>query len=383
MKLLLPIALFLAVGLAGCGPESGDPAALTRTSEMTGDDTSAAIKVSKGAVLSNLATNVILPALQTLTNECHALERLASTFHEQPSMVALFNFRRQWANTVHAWEQVPKLARHTTLPMGFDFWPVRPLVIEAVVVRGNLESADKLTIAGAATSGLFALEYLIFDQMLDYSHRRFHFGPPPQPAFTQLTQGENADRRRLYSRRLAEHLTLLATEVERAWNPQGGDEAGRFAGDGQRSLNAMVNRLLENLERVAVERLENLAVAADRGEFKPDIAPSFTGGISHLNVRSHMTAAINQYSGKDGPGIEEYLANFDPELAAALGAGLTNVMSRLEKLDRPIEQAVKDPALYEVVTNAAALSRRIEIAMKVDLCSKLGVTITFDGLDGD
>lgn len=383
MKLLLSIALLLAVALTGCAPGSEKPTAQTSEPAGTPEEAGPGIRVSKEAVLSNLATNVILPALQSLTNECHTLERLAVAFHEKPSMVALFNFRRQWANTVHAWEQVPKLARHTTLPMAFDFWPIRPLVIEAVVVRGNLESADKLNIAGAATSGLFALEYLIFDQMLDYNHRRFHFGPPPKPAFTQLTQGEKADRRRLYSRRLAEHLTLLATEVERAWSPLGGDEARRFAGDGQHSLNAMVNRLLENLERVSVERLENIALAADRDEFKPEIAPSFSGGISHLNVRSHMTAAINQYSGKDGPGIEEYLANFDPELAAALGAGLTNVMSRLEQLDRPIEQAVKHPALHAVVTNAAALSREIEIAMKVDLCSKLGVTITFDGLDGD
>lgn len=379
MKLPIALSLILIAALTGCGPKSRPSTEKTEPPVVEQQPT---LQVSKEAVLGNLATNVILVALQNLTNECHTLEQTAFTFEKSPSMIALFNFRRQWANTVHAWEQVPKLARHTMLPMGFDFWPIRPLVVEAVVVRGDLSAPEKLTKAGAATSGLFALEYLIFDQMLDYKHRRFHFGPPPEPAFKQLT-GEEGARRRLYARTLAQHLTLLASGVEQAWNPTGGDEAGRFARDGQKSLNSMVNRLLENLERVCVERLENIALAAKKGDFKPDIAPSFTGGISHLNARSHMTAAINQYTGKDGPGIDDYLANFDPELAASLGNGLTNVRTLLEKIDRPIEKAVQEPELYSVVTNAADLSRRIEIAMKTDLCSQLGVTITFDGLDGD
>lgn len=370
------LALSLAIALLGC-----QPPAETETTSVA-EARPPASKVTKEEVLSNLATNVILPALQSLTNECHKLEQVAAEFERKPAIPTLFNFRRQWADTAHAWEQAPKLARHTVLPMGFDFWPIRPLVLEAVVVRGDLTAPEKLTIAGAATSGLFALEYLIFDQMLDYKNRRFHFGPPPKPAFLQL-MGEQGERRRLYATRLAQHLALLAREVEHKWNPEGGNEVGRFATDGQHSLNSMVNRLLENLERVSVERLYNIALATKDKKFKPDIAPCFTGGVSHLNTRSHLTGAINQYTGKDGPGIDAYLANFNPELAASIATGLTNVMTMLKRIDRPIEKAVHDPELYTVITNAADLSRQIEITMKTEMCSLLGVTITFDGLDGD
>lgn len=370
----LTIALALALVVGGCKPSADNNSAEPAKPS--------AAKITKEAVLSNLATNVILPAIQGLTNECQQLATVAEEFESKPTLPTLFKFRRQWADTAHAWEQIPKLARHTTLPMGFDFWPIRPLVLEAVVKRGDLSAPEKLTIAGAATSGLFALEYLIFDQMLDYKNRRFHFGPPPQAAFLQLV-GEQGPRRRLYAKRLAQHLDLLAKSVEHKWNPEGGNEVGRFATDGQKSLNSMVNRLLENLERISVERLYNIALATKDNKFKPEIAPCFTGGVSHLNTRSHLTGAINQYTGKDGPGIDDYLANFDPALAKEIAGGLTNVMTLLEKIDRPIEKAVHDPELYTVVTNAADLSRQIEITMKTDLASLLGVTITFDGLDGD
>ena len=109
--------LTLAIALVGCKPpaqQDGKPVVETKPAAPT-------IKVTKEEVLSNLATNVILPALQNLTNECHQLELVAEEFQQKPAVPTLFKFRRQWAETAHAWEQVPKLARHAVLPMGFDF----------------------------------------------------------------------------------------------------------------------------------------------------------------------------------------------------------------------------------------------------------------------
>jgi predicted lipoprotein len=260
--------------------------------------------------------------------------------------------------------RVGPLARSDTL-VRVLYWPVRREAVDAALA-GTAELDGKFVEAvGADVKGLFALEYLLFDQA----------GAPS--VWQRLAPEANGRTRRL--------VTAYAEDVKahaaRAARHLGGDFPRNFANGGQSSLNQVVSRSIETLENAIGARL---ALALWLASLDRIDVGSIAGGpsqTSHELLLASLLAAERLYRGRRGGGLETLVAQAAPALAVHISADFSAASSRLRALARPLEQVVKlDRAKVEAAKDAV---HALELTIKTELVNALGVTLDFNSADAD
>ncbi len=340
-------------------------------------------RVTKEAALAAIGTNVILPTLSAFTERCVALEASTIKFRTDPTPESLQQARADWTEAYTAWSAVQWIPTLPYYNLGVYLWPPRPTSIEGALQGSTNYDAAYMNELGAAATGLFALECLLFDQARMVRHKNGQpvpGVPVPSPAWELLT-GPNGPRRRAFVQALAELLTRRAREVEEAWKPAGGNAVGKFIAGGQDSLDKLVNRLLENSERTLRESLLQQIGFYDAKTFQPENAQAMSSGSSHRAVLAVIRSVQRHYDGGTGLGLDDYLRTLDPALADTMQAHLEASVKAATAIPMPIEEAVKQARA--TVEQTIEAGHKLEIALKTDVVSRLGVTLTFISTDGD
>ena len=340
-------------------------------------------KVTKDAALAAIGTNVILPTLSEFTAKAAKLAASTAPFRTNASPEALARLRTEWADAYAAWSEtqwVPDLPYYN---LGVYLWPPRPASIEGALAGSTIYDAAYMDQLGAATTGLFALEYLLFDQTNMVRHKQGQPVPglPRPPPAWDLLNGADRPRRRAYLHAVAELLARRAREVEDAWRPGGGNAIGKFMAGGQDSLDKLINRLLENSERALQEGLTQQIELREFKTFQPEDARAMSSGTSHRAVVAVMRGVKRHYDGGEGIGVDDYLRTLDPALADRMQAHFEATLKAAEAIPVAVEELVKTNRAP--VQAAVDTCRKLEIALKTDVVSKLGVTLSFVSTDGD
>jgi predicted lipoprotein len=108
-------------------------------------------------------------------------------------------------------------------------------------------------------------------------------------------------------------------------------------------------------------------------------APS---GVSTALVLAQLTATEALYLGREGDhGLAALVRPVAPTIDERVRSRFRAAKQALTRLGAPLERAVAADRA-QVLTAFRAL-KELELALKVDLASALGVTLTFTGGDGD
>jgi predicted lipoprotein len=100
-----------------------------------------------------------------------------------------------------------------------------------------------------------------------------------------------------------------------------------------------------------------------------DILDTLIAGTEHL------------YAGKDAAGLAELVAAVAPQLEPRIRAAFSHARATLRGLDGPVEEAAL--ARPAALTAARDATKALEISLKTEFASALGVTLTFTSTDGD
>lgn len=340
-------------------------------------------KVTKEAALASIGTNVILPTLQAFTAKATQLAASTAPFRTNASPEALVRLRAEWTDAYCAWCETQWIPDLSYFNLGVYLWPPRPASIEGALAGSTPYDAPYMDQLGAATTGLFALEYLLFDQTNMVRHKQGQPVPglPRPPPAWDLLNGKDGPRRRAYLHAVAELLARRAHELETAWLPTGGNAVGKFIAGGQDSLDKLINRLLENSERALQEGLTQQIELREFRTFQPEDARAMSSGSSHRAVVAVMRGVKRHYDGGDGIGVDDYLRTLDPALADKVQAHFETTLKLAGAIPGPVEEVVKTNRAPVQATIDAC--RKLEIALKTDVVSRLGVTLTFVSTDGD
>jgi predicted lipoprotein len=155
--------------------------------------------------------------------------------------------------------------------------------------------------------------------------------------------------------------------------------AEQFAAGGQVSLNRLIGQMAGTVENVASNRL-NLVLGLDKNHMlRASQVEGWPSGTSQAIALALLIGTQRLYEGKGRLG--DLVKPVAPAIDERIRSGFAEAVVAVEKLGAPLEQIVKvdRPALEGAVTATKAL----ELAMKVDLASALGITITFQSGDGD
>jgi predicted lipoprotein len=377
--LRLTISILAVAVLGGCQKQE-----TTKTEAGAKPSTpSAPARVTKQAALAAIGTNVILPTLSAFTERSATLAVAAAQFRTNATPDTLKRVREDWSAAYLAWSEVQWIPDLPYYNLGVYLWPPRPASIEGALQGSTSYDAAYMEQLGAAATGLFALEYLLFDQTHMVRHKQGQPVPgiPRPPPAWDLLNGADGQRRRAYLHAVAELLTRRAREVEDAWKPSGGNAVGKFMAGGQDSLDKLINRLLENSERALQEGLTQQIELREFKTFQPEDARAMSSGSSHRAVAAVMRGVKRHYDGGDGVGVDDYLRTLDPALAGTMQTHFVATLKAAEAIPLAVEEAVKTTRATVQATVDAC--RKLEITLKTDVVSKLGVTLTFVSTDGD
>jgi predicted lipoprotein len=342
----------------------------------------AAASVTKDAMLREMVCNVIVPGYQELAARSQTLTSSMEALATTPTPESLAKTRAAWLAAMLAarqiqWLQTGPMADREYLAT-FYYSKVLPHRIADVLNSSDIIDATYLDELGAATKGLFSLEYLLFEPRLESSAKAaFAPGPDPKTLF-----GANVQRRCQFLLALAHDVQKKADLVAVDWagtNHQ--DVATRFVAGGQETLNSVVNQLAQRLETVAESRLNlalQLPVPVLRRLDRIEGARSRTALPQLIAILRGMHRL---YRGREGLGLDDYLRPLNPALELRVEQQFQKAITALQAVDAPLEEAVIDRK--EFVLRAYEAVRDLEILFKVDVASALGVTITFNSNDGD
>jgi predicted lipoprotein len=299
-----------------------------------------------------------------------ALEKAASELAAQPSPEALVVCRERWCSALLDWKRLYCFRSgpfvETSALYRAAFWPLRAQGL-ARTLSGTAPIDDlSLDRLGVDQKGLYALEYLLFG------------AEGGQDVLPLLSGPSNARPRELVVAAARGVNKLARLGADKLGDGKG--YAVAFAAGGQDNLNRVVNQMLETVES-NYEHLARVLGLAASGMLRSVEVEGWPSGQSHQIARTIFDQTGRLYARPGRPGLSELVRAKSAPMDDHLRAALAKMQEAAAALDAPLEQLVRrDRARLEAAAKAA---KALEVALKVDLASALGVTLTFTSGDGD
>jgi predicted lipoprotein len=250
--------------------------------------------------------------------------------------------------------------------MRASYWPVRTDVVERTLTETAPIDPRFVEELGADIKGLYALEYLLFGD-----------GRSPDRARDRLL-GPSGDRAARLATALAQDVSARAQQlVTRV--ADGRELAERLAGAKNEGLGMLVTQMVETIERVYAVPLLLAIQLQEVGRLQPSEIEGSPGGVSTGLVLAQLEGTSRFYLGNDRVGslVERSSPDLHHRIQSAFGVATRSVRA----LGGSVETAARQ---HRAQLQAACTKvRDLELALKADLVSALGLTITFTTIDAD
>jgi predicted lipoprotein len=323
---------------------------------------------------TDVALNVVIPALTEAQSQISNLHDAVDTFVASPSETNLEDLQSAWRLAADAWQY--------TLAFEFGpvddndagsriwFWPKRIGDIETVLLDDTAINDEFMASIGGSKTGLPVLEFLIF------SHTRSN-----ADIVADYT-GDSASRYKDYVSAVADDLVSQITSIRSSWV----SEYGAVLGSDNMAVSTLINAMVSILEEVQVSKVGKPKGDSSGGVTRPEDVESQYAEYSiqaiRKNIQSVEAVFLSGDSSDEYTGMDDYVTQLGNQtLNDDILAQFDAVESALDGVTDPLWQAVDTQAtqvsnLQEEIT---ALIRLI----KVDLASALNETIYFTDSDGD
>jgi predicted lipoprotein len=329
---------------------------------------------TRAEVLRSLITRQLVPNTQSLARDAAKLTaslRALSAAGEAGAATdpaRVIAAQRAWRSALLSWERVytfrvgPLVAQSGLLRA--RFWPAREPALRARLADSAPVSATSVEQLGVDVRGMYALEWLLFANT----------NPNVRDG------GADGARARALAVAFAENAQGY---VDRALNELG-DGSGlvdSLAERAQESVSQLVNQMIGTIETLASDRVATVLEMHAHQSVRTSEVQGGASGVSTALVTAQLNATEALYVGHDGDGLSALVRPVAPKIDEQLRARFARARTSVEQLRAPLEQAVV--ADRARVLSAFRALKELELALKVDLASALGVTLTFSAGDGD
>jgi predicted lipoprotein len=328
-------------------------------------------RATRESVLASVVYGVLVPDATAIVQASGTLDDATARFTKAPTPASLLAARTAFRAALVRWKRGTCLLKGPLLESGAlfraTFWPTRVGTIDELIASSDSIDDARIDELAVDLKGLHALEYLLFgDDKVDASvPSRF--------------SGEHADRARRLTAALAVNVRKLSHVAANALG-DGAPFLRDLEKDSQASVNYLVNQMARTTEDVT-HKLRSVLDIAARAHLKPHDVEGWPSGTSTEILETLVQGTEAFYCGPGGRGLAELVIPVAPQIDPRIRAAFAEARRALHELGEPIEAAlVKQPFALE---RAQRAGRALEVSLKVNLASALGVTLTFSFGDGD
>ena len=320
--------------------------------------------------MRNLVERVVVPNTFALARDSGRLEHEVTRLGVEPTLATLRTVRAHWQQALVSWKRADVFRNGPIMDsnclLRAMFWPVRSGAIEALVQGSQSLDEASIDAMGVDRRGLFGLEYLLYGKATE------------QESVAEFS-GPTGERRARLARALAGNVSLNAEHVVKALG-NGHEFAVQFAHGGQDSLNHVVGQMIYAVESVSAKRLTRVATLAKSGRLEASEVEGSLSGTSQQIALAYLRATEQLYRAADD-GLGQLVKARSSTADQAIRSAFAQAISLVSNLAAPLEiVARRDFAALEAAVDSV---KNLERALRTELVSSLGVSMTFSSVDGD
>jgi predicted lipoprotein len=321
---------------------------------------------------------VLIPDGRAITQTSDALRVALLQLSASDGAPALARARAAWRSAALAWQRAfafphgPYIKTQALLRAAY--WAVRSRAVADVVLGNEPIDAPRVARLGVDIKGIFAIEQLLFEGPA----LRESAGRAPGARGSWL-EGPSRARALMLLGACADDVCAHARAGSAALG-SGEPFISEFARAGQLSVNRLVSQLLGTVE-TATLRLQGVLAHQAQQRLQPSDVEGGPSGISSELLATWLAVCVRAYGAGSTPSLARLVESAAPAIHAHVAGAFAAASAALGRLDQPLERAVQaDPTQ---LTAAIDKLKQLEVALRSELASALGVTISFGSRDGD
>ena len=327
------------------------------------------------AMLTSMASGVIIPAYTSLSSSLADLYSRAVDFNANPTATTLTNLRNQYVQTNINYQHCAMYSFGPAMDYGikaaFNTFPTDTGKIESNIAAGSYALGS---VTNTTAIGFPALDYLLY------------YGSDAA-ILLQFTSDADAPKRKLY---LTDLISKMKTEFQPVLDQWNGTYQTTFinadGNDVASSCSYLLNEFVQDLELVKNAKIGIPGGQQTGGATLPAYVEAYYSGLSTTFALESLVGLETCFTGGSGSGFDDYIRDVEsddtnPSLADNILAQFGVCKTKVSGLTSPLSATVN--------TNFAAVNetyleiKKLLVYCKTDMTSMLGILITYQDNDGD
>lgn len=325
--------------------------------------------LTRDEALRATLARVLMPDARAIAETSQQLEAAMLQLVAAGDAASLERARQAFAPALLAWERSFAFQHGPFMTSGAllraCYWPARRNNVANLVLSGETLDASRIALLGVDQKGLFNLEQLLFERETEQDGLPWVLGAhgPAARALARAFASDVKDQ--------AQHA-LAQLGDGRAF-------ADEFARDGQMSVNRLFDKLLGTVEATTM-RIERVFLAQADHKLRLSDVQAGPSGLSSKLLETWLTVVERCYGRANEPSLAALVQAVAPAIHAHASAALAKALGAVAALG-PLEQVARSDASQ--LSAAMAALRALEVSIRSELASALGVSISFNSHDGD
>lgn len=327
------------------------------------------VDFDKGAMLTNMADNNIIPAYTEFYNQIVELETAYSQFELDRSSINLELVRDRWKSAYLSWQAVKMFEFGPAMTIGLKgaigTFPSDTAQIEANVSSGIYDLASLMNVDAI---GLSSLDYLLYQQN----------------ALADFNSGNNYIT---YGNDVIQKMKNEALYVKNSWSTYRSTFISSTGNESTSAFSMMVNDYCQDYEEAKTAKLGIPIGKQSLGIQMPEYIEARFSGFSFPILRKSISSLSDVYlgnslSGASGIGFDDYLIALDKStLNTTIQTRFSNILTKIDAFGGTLESEMSSNAtgleeLYQLIAGQV-------VYLKTDMTSSFGILITYQDNDGD
>ncbi|MBI3134392.1 MAG: imelysin family protein [Bacteroidetes bacterium] len=327
------------------------------------------------AMLTNMASAVIIPAYTTLNSSLGTLYTKATDFTASPNTITLADLRAQYIQTNKNYQRCAMYnfgpAMDYGIKIAFNTFPSDTAKIEANITAGTYTLG---AVSNTTAIGFPALDYLLY------------FGTDTD-ILTKFTTDPEAANRKTYLTDLVSKMKTEFQPVIDQWN--GSYQTTFINADGNdvaSSCSYLLNEFVQDIELVKNAKIGIPSGQQTGGATMPTYVEAYYSGLSTTFAYESLLGLETCFTGGSGSGFDDYIRDVESDDVTTSLAD--NILTQFGVCKTKTD-ALADPLSTTVNADFASVNdlylelKKLLVYCKTDMTSMLGILITYQDNDGD
>jgi len=333
----------------------------------------------RGAMLTHLADNLIIPSFQDFSTKMLALKTAGETFTTTPNQINLDGLRTAWYNAYKIWQHIEMFdigkAEELQYKFYMNIYPVTVTDVEANIANGSYDLDNS---NNHDAQGFTALDYLLYG-----------VANTDAEILAKYTTATNNDNYKKYITDVLGQMSSKTQQVVTDWSSYRSEFISSTSNTATSAVNKLVNDFIFYYEKGLRANKFGIPAGIFSSTKLPEKVEAFyRKDISKELALEGLNAVIDFFNGKNynssttGSSFSDYLSSLEKsDLKQSILNQFNSAKTQINTLDNNFYQQVNTNNT-EMLKAYDELQKAV-VLLKVDMLQVFSINIDYVDGDGD